>query len=277
VKQLVDAFSIANTVRMVRSKKRYQTAVLVEGYKDVRLYLNLFDDSLCFVTPAITKMSAVGALRQLRKSGVPGVVAIIDTDFTVIEGRPFDDPDILTTDTHDVEGILLKSPALEKVMVEHTDKLNAFGSDLRGQLLTATRPVGYLRLASDRGGYMINFSQFDFARFISPDNLACDLKLMTGEAVVKSTNSRIPATRMLEEIKDLDNAHHDPWMISCGHDLTSTLAVALSSRSSSPVFSYTVERQLRLAYEKAFFLDTALRKKIVEWEVRNLPFRMLRA
>lgn len=274
MKQLVDAFSVANTVRMVRAAKKSKTAVLVEGDKDVRLYVNLFDESLCFITPAATKMNAVAALRQLRTAGLKGVLAIIDTDFSVIMGCPWNDPDILTTDTHDIEGTLLKSPALEKVLVEHSMAANALGADLRARLLTATRPLGYLRLASELRRHVINFAGFDFTQFIRPD-ITCDLRCMTSEAVTKSTNSRIPAEQMLKEINDLDDPKHDPWMVACGHDLTSTLAVGLTSRSASTVLNYTVERQLRLAYEKAFFLGTTIRKQIAAWEHRNTPFRVL--
>jgi Protein of unknown function (DUF4435) len=274
LKRYVDAYSIANAVRMVRTSNKASAAVLVEGDKDVRLYTNLFDPRFCFVTPASTKMNAVSALRLLRKGSVKGVLAIIDSDFSTIVGPAWDDPDILTTETHDLEGILLRSPALEKLLVEHGVRM-PLGTALRSKLLSATRQLGYLRLASERGSHVINFEAFDFGTFIDPMAIDCDLRRMTAEAVLKSTNSRFSASEMMEAIKDLDDSTHDPWIISSGHDMTSTLALVLAAQSGKTIPSYTVERQLRLAYEKAYFRDCALRRKIAEWETRNLPFRVL--
>jgi len=274
LKQHVDAFSIANTVRMVRTSNKDKAGVLVEGSKDVRLYTNLFDEHRCFITPALTKMNAVSALRLLRKGGVKGILAIIDADFSTIVGPTWDDSDILTTETHDLEGILLRSPALEKLLVEH-GSLTISPTVLRTKLLSATRQIGYLRLASDRGSHVINFESFNFREFIDPALINCDLQRMTSEAVLKSKNSRFSASEMISAIKDLDNPAHDPWMISCGHDLTSTLALVLANQSQREIPSYTVERQLRLAYERAYFFKSTLRKKIAEWESKNVPFRVL--
>lgn len=273
MKGFVDANSIANTVRMVRTSNGLKSAILVEGYKDVRLYSNLFDAQKCFITPAMNKMNAVSALRVLHKGGVKGVFTIIDSDFSTLIGPAWDNPDILLTDTHDLEGMLLRSQALEKLAVEHEIDMHS-ETDLRAKLLLATRQLGYLRLASERGTHRLNFENLNHANFIDARKISCDVQRMTSEVIEKSLNSRMSSAEMIDAISEIEHARHDPWIISSGHDLAAVLALVLSNRTGKEILSYTVERQLRLAYERAFFRQTALYSRIVAWQQLNQPFRV---
>ncbi|NEP15226.1 MAG: hypothetical protein F6K14_34670 [Symploca sp. SIO2C1] len=76
------------------------------------------------------------------------------------------------------------------------------------------------------------------------------------------------------------SSSHDPWQVCCGHDLVEILSVSLrktfGSNKAAEVEPNRLERNLRLAYEKAYFLKTHLYLKIRTWEANNQPFQVLR-
>lgn len=92
---LIDAHSVANTVRMARTVRRRASALLVEGFKDVRVYRNFVDEQACDVVPAEGRRNALDALTLLRKSGERGVLVIVDTDFSALSSTQINDPDIV--------------------------------------------------------------------------------------------------------------------------------------------------------------------------------------
>ena len=65
-----------------------------------------------------SKQCAIEILEILEKSNFQRVLAIVDADFDRLENLANKRPNLLPTDTHDLETMLIKSPALEKVVAE---------------------------------------------------------------------------------------------------------------------------------------------------------------
>jgi len=101
VKNYLNAHSVANTIRMSRSQHA-GAFLIVEGDSDVRVF-NRFVDSKCRIISAKNKENAVAALDILSKDKFKGVLAVVDADFWHWEGKKIDNPDLLLTDTHDLE------------------------------------------------------------------------------------------------------------------------------------------------------------------------------
>ncbi len=59
-----------------------------------------------------------------------------------------------------------------------------------------------------------------------------------------------------------------------GHDMTSILAEYLR-KPTAKTPNYSIERQLRLAFEHSHFLQTDLYRELRTWEENNKPFRVL--
>jgi len=277
VRGLIDAYAVANTVRMARTVRRHATAVLVEGSKDVRVYRNFVEERVCDVIPAESKRNALGALRLLRQSGEKGVLVIADADFSPLSGTKVSDPDVLFTDGHDLECMLLQSPALAKLLVEYDLSPTHFGGDLGMTLARTVQLLGYLRFASWKFGLQLDFKAIDFTVFtksgLPPE---VDDDAMVGEVLKRSRCCRDNAIEVRKRRNGLIDAAHDPWVVSCGHDMTALLALLLSRTGGRVIPPSTVERQLRLSYETAHFRLTPLYLNIQEWERRNPSYRILK-
>jgi len=83
--------------------------LLTEGTTDARVYGRFVNDAKCKLVPALGKDNAIGAISILENDRFCGVLAIIDTDFWRIDGITLNSPNILLTDTHDLESLILFS------------------------------------------------------------------------------------------------------------------------------------------------------------------------
>ena len=266
---------VANSVRMTRSVYKDRTALLVEGLKDVRFYRNLINDASCSITPTDGKPTALGALKLLGSSATPGVLVILDLDLSSVNGRPFSDLDIVVTDTHDLEGILLQSTAIDRILIECDLEPGYFGSNIHDLLLFSALPVGYLRWISQRNRLSLSFNQLDFARFVNLD-FTTDLSKLIDSVIQSNPRSMATHADLTAMVQGLTDPTHDRWAICCGHDLAAILALGISRATSRAVTGAMVERNLRLAYDVRSFAGTRLYVAIRDWEGRNPPFAVLK-
>jgi hypothetical protein len=117
MKSHFNPFTTANTILMLRT--RFKGAfLLLEGDTDIRLFSNLTDYAKCKLIPTFGKSNAIQTLIELEKREATGVLAIVDSDYWVLEGKKTGN-NLLLTDTHDIETMILLSPALEKVLREY--------------------------------------------------------------------------------------------------------------------------------------------------------------
>ena len=272
----VDGFSIANEIRMSRTVRKTASALLVEGAKDVRVFRNLINESLCDVVPTEGKRNAYDALNDLRKSKQAGVLVVVDADFSRVDGQLTLDPDVVVTDDHDMESMLLKSPAPVKLLIEYDLKADEFGPDIGQLLATASIPLGYLRLASLKFRLNLGFNKIDYTKFVVGPPPEIDPAKLVQEVLSQNPTFKRSATELLGLMVTLRKADHDSWQVGCGHDMTATLAALLSKKFGREVPPYTVERQLRLGYHMTDFAPTRLCEAIRTWEQKNGPYVVLR-
>lgn len=275
---------VANKIRLMRTQ--YQgTFLITEGETDARVWKNLVNLSQCFVENATNKEKAIAALDILEQDNFSGVLAVVDADFDRLEGTQSHTPNLLMTDTHDLETMLLQSPALEKVLAEYgsEDKIKKLtestGQDIRTLLILPGVFIGYLRWLSLNDSLSLKFEDLSFKKFIDDTTLALDeLKLIK---TVKNNSQRhdLDEQTLQKRIEALKQKTHDPWSVCCGHDLISILSIglckALGSCNTKQVESLILEKDLRLAYEGSFFSRTELYQAILQWESANQPFKVL--
>ena len=180
MKNYITADDVANGIRMTRTQFS-GTFLIVEGQTaDLRVYKRLIDSEQAQATPAHNKNNALAALKILEDAHFDGVVVIVDADFWRLEGVEPTSPNLFITDTHDLETMLLESPSLEKLLDEFgsEQKIANFIANskmnLRQALLTAARPIGYLRWASQRNDLSLTFEGIVFSRFIDRNTLHID-------------------------------------------------------------------------------------------------------
>ena len=177
------------------------------------------------ITITYTKSIALAVLSILEQIDFPGILVIVDTDFDALEGKGFSSPNVLYTDTHDPETMLIKSPALEKVLGEFgsENKIEQFkqdtGKDVRSILLESGLPIGYLRWVSSQNGYSLKFEGLDFSKFLDKEKLTIGESKLIKTVKDKSQRQDIPNEQIKSSIQKLKRGNHDPWHLCCDHDL----------------------------------------------------------
>jgi hypothetical protein len=165
-------------------------------------------------------------LKKLEENNLKGMLAIVDADFDRLDGKEPSSSNLLFTDTHDLETLLLKSPALEKILDEHASekKCRDFGKDIRSTLLEGGVLVGYLRWASLKHSYSLTFEGLDFKRFTSESTLAINLSQLVTTVKQKSQKFALKDDDIRAKMNVLKNDSHDKWDVCCGHDLVEILS-----------------------------------------------------
>ncbi len=282
-------------VHRIRLEREYpenegRVFLIVEGNADKQLYQWLVAKDVCGIVVAHGKENVIKTLAILEKDGFLGTLAIVDADFMALEDEQSPSPNLLLTDTHDLEMMAINSLALEKVLSE-------FGSenkiaimerkhkkDLRSLLLSCAMPIGYLRWISLRENLSLKFEDLKFEKFINKDDLTIDIMQLIRIVQSHTIDNRGSQKLLLKDsdlhdkIQQLSSDSHDPWHVCCGHDMVIILSLGLrkaigSSKITEPDL---IEKCLRLAYEHTFFSQTQLCAAIQIWEGINSTFTVLR-
>ncbi|WP_414514863.1 DUF4435 domain-containing protein [Nostoc sp. PCC 9305] len=272
---------VANQIRLRRSTYN-GTFLLVEGSSDKTFYKRFVDQLVCELVETSGKQRAIEILKILEQSNFHGVLAIVDADFERLEALLYTSPNLLRTDSHDLETMLINSPAFNKVIAEFgsEEKIAQFNRDIKSVLLKNGMSVGYLLWISKCDGLNLTFEGITFSKFIHEQTLQIDELKLIQEIKKKSQAFSLNEKNLQERLKSQKSNNHDPWQICCGHHLVEILSLglrkALGSNKAADVEPNSLERSLRLAYEEIFFHQTQLYLDIRKWESNNQPFRVLR-
>ncbi|MEZ2240709.1 DUF4435 domain-containing protein [Microcoleus sp.] len=283
MKEHINPSYIANQIRLLRNQPKFteHSFLIAEGDTDARVWKNLVDSTKCRVEIAHNKDNAVQVLNILEQGNFAGVLAVVDADFDILEGTVSVSQNLLFTDTHDLETMLLKSPALEKVLAEHgsEDKIKLFAKDIRQTLLESAKVIGYLRWASLKFDYCLKFEGLEFKKFVDEKILALNESKLIKTLKDKSQKLGLDDREIQQKMDSLKTNTQDIWYICCGHDMIAILSIALckalGSCNSKQVEPNVLEINLRLAYESGHFRLTKLYIAIQTWEQTNQPFQVL--
>lgn len=261
--------------------------LLVEGKTDHKLYTRFVDKKQCQIVSAVGKSVVIQVLLILEKILFPGILAIVDADFDVLEDRLPVSPNMCYTDLHDLEAMLLQSPALESVLnesgsVEKIEQImSKTGKDVRTLLLECGIVIGYLRWVSLREELALVFKGLEFDAFMDRDVLTIDQTKLMQTVKDKSKKPDLEEVQLQASIQKLQEGAHDPWHVCCGHDLVRLLSKGLQGvlsrekKNTNDVNPDRLEHDLRLAFERAYFYKTRLYLYIQQWEILNAPYIIL--
>lgn len=273
--------AIANAIRLKRSDHK-GCFLVVEG-RDDRLFFEQFTDhTTCHIVVAETKEKVVQIIQILDNTNFPGVVGIIDADFDRIEGHEWGSTNLIPLETHDLEALLIRSPALDRVLVEFGshEKIEAFEHDIREALVASALPIGCLRLHSRRAGLNLKFQGLRYSSCVNSASLIIDRPTLVQEVKNRSQRPDLSSDELERAIQAIEQSIQEPWQMCTGDDLVSILAVgltkALGTNSTTAVQSEVLRRSLRLAYEASDFANSQLVRELHSWIERNPGFRMFR-
>ncbi|MBN1541641.1 DUF4435 domain-containing protein, partial [candidate division KSB1 bacterium] len=228
MKELLTPHSIANTIRM-KGSNFSGAFLIVEGPDDARLFKMFAVQECCKIEAAFGKHNTIESLRLLEESGFDRAVAIVDSDFDTILGREYQSERLFTTDTHDIETLIVKSRAFDKLIAEYADDQllrdfeAQFKKNLRQALLEPAYFIGLARYISIKYQLNLSFKGIEFDDYLDKDTLQVDQKGLIKALFANSNNQDISATDLQKKLDDLNAENHDPWMMARGHDLVDVL------------------------------------------------------
>ncbi len=284
MREYITADTLANAMRMTRPLFA-GAFLLVEGASDAAVYGRVVDHEACQIKVAHDRDRVLGAIAILNKDGFLGVVGIIDADFDRITGHVPGVANVCQTDLHDVECMMLNSPAFDRVLEEFggADRISAFSAKetplIARRLAANAAPLGCLRLISLIDDLNLKFEGLAFQAFADRRTTAIDVVKMIREVVNKSRHHEVDQEALRRRVEKELARNHDCWQISCGHDIVGLLAVAVrrifSGKSGGDASAERLEQALRLAYEAEYLRDSQLARRIREWEEVHSEFKVL--
>ena len=273
--------SIANAIRLKRSHHP-GCFLIVEG-RDDRLFFEQFvNRSDCSVQVVDGKSNVVEVIDILDADNFPGAVGVIDADLDHVEGCSWQSRNIIVLETYDLEALLIKSRALERVLVERgsSEKITGRTKPPREELIDAAVPIGCLRLHSRRSKLTLKFDGMRYAKFVDRDSLQTDVRKLVREVKNRSQRSDLAYDDTVQEILSIRSTVNDPWLVCCGTDMVEILSIglrrALGTNNAGAVSPDELRRCLRLAYQWQELTDSQLGRDLREWAKRNRGFRVLK-
>jgi 5S rRNA maturation endonuclease (ribonuclease M5) len=268
---------IANSIRLLRSDHE-GVFLIVEGHSDKLIYERLVNKQEVRVTIASGKNNAIKALSILEKEdNFRRVVAVIDADFSRIEQQIPDSNNLFLTDEHDLEMMLIKSAAFDKLLKERgsEEKIKAFTEDIRETLLKLGQEIGKLRWLSLRNKLDLKFEGLNFKNFIDKENLSINIDKLIISIKNHSQKLSLDEQQIKQDLSVISDENHDPWQLCCGHDFIGILAIALckvlGTWNANDVKTEVLERELRLAYELSYFYQTQIYQLMINWQSNHHP------
>jgi hypothetical protein len=295
--QVITSSGIANRARMLRDEREFKTGsipacLLIEGDTDEPLYHNLVNQAACLVVKARGKDKVIQALRLLETDlTFTGVLAVVDADFDFLEGKSQVEANLIRTDTHDLETLLVASPAFEKLLrallfPDRLSDVDIVAAKVRSTVVELGRPIAYLRWASLKNGTHLSFKDLTYSAFVLFNPVRLDLNRLVKQVRENSACSKTEV-QLWTESAALESSSHDPWKLCCGHDLINILVLILpvmlrneNLSSESRIREHAsscpqLVRCLVLGFERSHFKRTALFSGIQNWEASHPPFKIL--
>lgn len=278
----------ASKLRLLRDTFK-GSVLIVEGSSDKKFYANFIDDQQCHIEVAPdrpdAKANALALLSKLEKAGFLGILAIVDADFSFLESKTPGSPNLFLTDYHDLELLLIISPALKKVLTEFGSeaKVNTFiinrKKEIVNALLESGSQIGRLRWLNYLEDLSLTFDESTITSYLNKDTLEVDVTKMVTVIKNKSQKHHLNEQELLAKMQTIQFETDYFSQVCCGHDVTNILSIGLrkvlGSNNASEVDADRIESSLRLAYEASFFALTVLYKSIKQWENRNTSYIVL--
>lgn len=268
----------ALAAEIVMSRQNWNGAfMIVEGPCDSRFF-NARKSSTCEVVLGWGRRNVVEAIKILDGRNEAGVCGVIDDDFDSLpNSSPTISPNLIRTDPRDLEGILLRSSALEKALSEfcRIDALTTFVSaeppSIANALLRRALLFGKIHYINSRGP-QVCLKSLKPMRFIDPAKWEYSENEIKIVAVGLGVSSDVASLN--HEIALVPD--FPPWLLCRGHDLIDILYGGfLRCFGSGRATPDALESVLRSGIERREFDLTELMARIRDWEAAQAPFRLL--
>lgn len=246
----------------------------VEGKDDMRFW-DTRKRADCYLVEGASKRNVVDSIRALDAAGGRGVLGVVDTDYDTLLGLELASTNLVATDAHDLECLLCRAKALDRLLVEYgsATKIATFetsaGHDVRTGLLKRALPFGRLRwlVAREELSFEIQVRPYVNERAWTVDE----------HRLLEDAQNQVGSTTALAELIARTPAA-DPWYVVHGKDIIEILRIGLRRvLGHLPVGVGPTElaRSLRLAMADKDLAATGMWQDMRAWETRNHPYMVL--
>ena len=252
--------------------------LVVEGGDD-RVFWDTRRHNSCGLLVAGGKSNVVKAIQRLDEDSFSGALGVVDCNLDHFAGADLGSKNLVATDAHDLECVLCRSSALDKVLAEHGDpeKIHRFAkisrTDVRAALLVRAVVFGQLRRAAQRSVPAIGLQDIHVSRFVDES-----MWRVNEEALIKAMAEvfRCNITDLRDRIRQLPLA--DPWYVANGHDMVEILRIGLKKVLGSiknSVGRDRISELLRAGMSPIDLKRTKLWEGMRFWEAANVPYLVL--
>lgn len=240
--------------------------IFVEGDSDVRIFRNLFNDTICNVeripggNPKLTQ-----CLIDLSDKSTL-LMSIRDADFLILLGNPPESTDIHLTDYHDIEITIFSIEEIESsILNEFTNLAKGDYGTLINRIYETLKPISVVKLLNFKFGLGMKF-KFGFLNLIKEDG-NIDIEQFIQIAIQSAgENCNTTVEEVLELYQTAVSENYNEKHLTNGHDFVKLLAEILGKEHGhTGLQERTIESSLRVAFTLENFKKTNLYNQVVNW------------
>ena len=204
-----------------------RTFLLVEGEDDIRFWTS-WRHADCELVDGEGKQNVIGGIQKLNAMSFVRVLGIVDSDYDPLIGISVESENLLLTDAHDLECLLCRSSALNKVLAAYGShsKIERFenetGTDVRSGLLERALVFGRLRWAAVRSHPVIDLGGLRVPRFVDENTWTVTNEELLCETLSDTPDDALELKRRIDELPAVD-----PWYVVRGPDMVTILRIGL--------------------------------------------------
>lgn len=255
-----------------------QYYLIVEGESDEHFFENIIDYKKCKVINLEGKDKVKSFISEKNRKGEKGYLGIVDADFEHITKYEPSIENVLITDLHDMEMMILSSePNMRRIYSELSENLLIDNYEKRSKckfldsVLKASYEIGLLKLIMRRPKYRVNMDNIPYELVDDMFNVNMD------ELIKRSIYKYHSLYDVKNEIEDEHKKKHNIYQVCCGHDVTEILTRSFTSVGSGGLGygknerlnKNRIEELLRVIYDFNHFLTTRLYSSILDWQNKN--------
>lgn len=259
-----------------------QYFLIVEGTSDECFFENILDCKKCKVLNLNGKTNCLDFIREQNKNRKKGYLAIVDADFELITHISSREENVILTDFHDIEMVILKSkPNMRRIYSELTSNIIILNyetqkrSSFIDSILNAAYEIGLYKLVCNTPKFKkISLDEIPYSDIID-DSFSVNLD----ELVRRTKGKNFTDYELTTEIGIQRRNKFDMYQVCCGHDVTSIMAISLTAKENDG-FGYgenkdwekckiIIEELLRAVYDLNEFKQTEMYREIIAWENNN--------
>jgi len=271
MRDYIDENDKKNEIRLLFRHPSYKNKIIVvvEGDSDYKLFRKLISHERIKIESIDGKKQLIQVMKTLSVEFPEQILGICDADFDHLMGEAEDRKEyaVFVTDEHDIEIMMLFSPALHAFYDEYSSKENI---DIIKELalkniLNASYYLGLIRWLNIEYHFNLNFKGMNYSQFIHADKLRIELN---EDALIDALLNRSPKLSqgvnkesLLAVIEEFNEKSKCERQVCCGHDVTNIMALIYRQHWASVETNMSfqkIEMALRVGYPKSHFYKTRL-------------------